>query len=167
MKRYFILAALVVLAGVWAWTRFGGDRDARRIHARFDALVSAVEKTGPANQLRMLAVAQQIPEYFTAEATISLAPLYGGTLTRREVASYVVRIHQALDRLTIRIGERRLDIDRENNTATLRLTAQGFLEMGSETESHTHAFEISWRKIEGEWYIQQAATLQSIRRPGT
>ena len=157
---------MVLLVGVWAWNRYGGDRDARRIHARFDALVNTVEKTEPSSQLRILALAQQIPEFFTSDATISLAPMYGGSLNRREAASYLARIHQTLDRLTIRISDRRLEIDRANNTAQLRFTAQGNLELGANTESQLHAFEVFWIKTDGDWHIQRASTVQSIRQPG-
>lgn len=166
MKRIILAVALGLLVGVWVWNRYGGDRDARRIHGRFDELVSIVEKTEPTNQLRILSLAQQVPEFFSPDATITLAPMYSGNLTRREVTSYLARAHQALDRLTIRISDRRLDIDRDNDTALLRFTAHGSLEIGSNRDSQLHAFELRWIKTDGDWYIQRATTIQTIRRPG-
>lgn len=167
MNRTIVIAAMAIIAAIWAFVQFGGDRDARRIHGRLDGLVAAVEKTDGEGHIRMLARTQSIPGYFTSDATIQLAPLYGGTLTRRDIASYVARIHASMDRFTVRITDRQLEVNRAAGTAVMQFSARGRIELGNESESHSHAFQMEWIKEDGEWYIQRVNTVQSIRRPGT
>ena len=157
------LALCVVIGLFWV---LRGDRDARQINRRLDELVETVEKRGNESALRQMTRSQAVPGFFSADAIIRMAPLYASTLGRRETAQTLYLIHNNVERLTARVRDRRLEINREDDTADMRITLTGNIHHGGRRESYVHSFQLDWVKDEREWYISRVELVQAIRPPG-
>lgn len=167
LNRYYVIAALafcIVIGAIWFFR--SGDRDARQINRRLDELVETVEKRGNQSSLRQMTQSQAVPGFFSADATIRMAPLYASTLGRRETAQTLYLIHNNVDRLTVRVRDRRLDINHEEGTAEMRITLTGGIHQGGRRESYVHTFQLNWIKEDRDWFIRQVELVQAIRPPG-
>jgi hypothetical protein len=158
---YIVLALL--LAGAGWYYRTG--RDGRRIHRRLDQLAGLVEKEAGQSPLRTIGKARGIGDYFTSDAVVQLYPILPDPIRQADLAPVLHYVHNQADRLTVRISDRHLEIDRAHGTAHLRLTARGTVHAGASSHSLAHEFALDWIKRDREWYIQKADVVQAIRAP--
>ncbi len=156
-----LLLALGVGVVIHQW-----DRDKRRINKRLSQLQEAVAKETGEGHLRTLAKSQEVVGFFTPEAELRLRPLLSQRLTRRELSTIFYQVHSSVDRLQVRIRDRRLDVDTASGTASMRFTATGTVHMGGRAETQMHEFHLQWVRRDREWYIDQAEIAQAIRPPG-
>lgn len=166
MNKNIILIAvgLIVCLGLfWLWQ----ERDTRRLNKRLDQLTAVIEKTGGESHLVTMAKSQSLVAFFTPDAVLRLSPLIGQQLSRRELSSIFYQVHARLDRLSIRIMDKRLDVDRSAGRADMRFTTSGHIEMVGQRDSQMHEFHLEWIKVDGEWYVDRASIVQGIRPPRT
>ena len=163
-KRHLIYIALALLLAGAGWYYHAG-RDGRRIHRRLNQLTQLVEKEAGQSPLRGISKARAIGGYFTDEAVVQLYPIVPDPIRQSDLAPVLHYAHNQADRLSVRISDRRLDIDRERGTARLRFTARGTVHTGGGSQSMVHEFELDWVKRDREWYIEKAAVVQAIRAP--
>lgn len=140
-------------------------QDARRINRRLDQLVTVLEKEAAQSQIRTIAKARQVTSFFTADAVIRLHPVYPHTISRAELNPIFLRVHNMVDSLSIRIRDRRFELDREGGTAIMRLAAIGTVHIQGRRDTPTYEFELHWVKQDREWFIERAEIVQGIRPP--
>ncbi len=165
-KRTALFIGLAVaIAAVVVYRQI--DRDARRINRRLTELKETLEKSAGAGQLRTLTQSRRVTGFFTPEVRITLQPVLSETIERDHIAPLLLQLHSRLDRLDIAIHDRQLEIDSAAETAIQRVTVRASASRGQRQERRVDGFEIQWVKIDGEWYIDRAEMIETIRAPGS
>ena len=158
------IAGLALVAAVWfVWN---GDRDVRRINSKLDDLVELLEKREEHPPLRMMARSRRVAGFFTPDAEVLLAPVVTRTVGPDELTALHHYAHTQAARLSVRISDRTLEINPERDAAVMRFTTRSqFTGHQGQREQRVDEFRLHWAKRDGDWLIQEAATIPAIRPP--
>jgi hypothetical protein len=160
--RWAAVAALAVaLLLALRWWR----SDERRIHAAFDGMLAAAEKSGEESQLDRLGHARRFAEVFAFEFVVSAQP-YSGTITDRQQLMGILDAYRSASRtVTARGVDRELTV-RDNGTADLFAVIDLDGSAGGGPGRERFRARFSWVRENGEWRISEAEILERLERSG-
>jgi hypothetical protein len=158
-----VVLALLVVAGVW-WMR--GDSDERQIERRMNALVELLEKDRDTAPMLLANRSRQVRDFFTAEATLSMAPLFRPSLSYADIAPMTFYVHRNAEDVRVTVRDRVVEVAPDRQSAVLRCTVDGRVALAGETVRLLHEFRIDWQKEDDAWMIARVELVQAIRAPG-
>jgi hypothetical protein len=153
-----LLAAIAAVA-LW-WTS-----DRRRVLAQFEALQSAIEKSGGEGTLDRVSHARAVSELF-ADGFVILAEPYEGTIEdRQQLMAIVDRYRESAQ--TIAVSDSEVEVElRPNDTADLRAVVEAVGMRPGGPGRERLRLRIAWRQDEGTWRIQELEVLEVLDTSG-
>src|SRR5262249_32250024 len=159
--RLIFLAAVLALV-FWGWLVLfpGPDRIIRKRLAEVARLVSVVPNEGP---LARLANAQKLTTFCTPDLEVALevpgpsAQTIGG---RDELLQTAVAARSIMTNLKVEFLDIGVAIDRDKQTALVRLTAKANLP--GENIPEVQELKIAFQKMGHDWLIRRAETVKTL-----
>lgn len=159
-----ILALLVVIWGVRALF----PSEARRIRQRLDELAETASIEAGEPPLVRMSRAARIGRYFIEDAVVDLGDPFRPIRGREAVIGAAARIPVRQEGVTFEFVDVQVVVPPDEQTATVRLTAQS---SGLDFRTGDHVIEareldMTLRQLEGEWLIARVDGIEVIERPG-
>ena len=158
-KWFFVLVPLAAGLAFWSW--WSSDR--QRIGRALRGLSEAVEKSPREGQLGAALKSREAVSYFADPFEFRARQFDFETRDRQTLVRNVALYRLRSERISVRIFDRRLDLDPARGRATMLLTARFVGGLGGRG-NEAYRFQLDWVEQEGRWKIDYVDLLET--RPG-
>ena len=161
VKSGIAAAVAVAILFSWSWVR----SDERRIHRELDALLAAVEKSGPESPLDRLGHARSFAARFAGSFVVHAKPYEGTISDRQQLMGLVDNYREMSSSVRARAVDRELTL-RPNGTADLYAVIELDGAYGSGPGRERFRARFSWVEEDGDWRIAEAEILERLEESG-
>lgn len=158
-----LMSAGLLLIAVLAWLWHSRDDMESVINRRLDEAVVLVERTGDESPFLVIGQARELVNYLAAEPVVSVGSPFPELRDRQELVALVAQARQTVNRLTVRVYDRRVEVYDDGRSAVMEFVAVVTATYGGEQRRENRHLRLEWILEEGEWVVAKAELLDGKR----